>query len=122
MAQIKKEILALSEWLSIELLSNSVIDPPVLKLRLKPINRLESVDFMERTEDRVKYGSYIIGAAMEAVHDWDLAGLDGKPLPLDETNRNSYLKVLLGEQTADGILLGYVIYEFASNVGNFLKN
>jgi hypothetical protein len=122
MAQIKKEILALSEWQSFELLSNSVIDPPVLKLRLKPINRLESVDFLDRTEDRVKYGSYIIGAAMEAVHDWDLTGLDGKPLALDVVNRNSYLKVLLGEQTTDGKLLGQAIYDYASDVGNFLKN
>lgn len=114
----------LSAWITYELANNALLDPPVLKLRLRPLDAFDLMDVAILTGD-FKIGRTAAAAAVKAVAEWDLESPEGKPIPLEEDTKEATLTPLLGEQLkgkAPGQLLGIQIVKDARTRENFLKN
>lgn len=123
MSEIKQEIQAVSGWLEYEL-NTKMLEPPSIKLKIAPINRMEYVDDYDVKAQGIKpLTTIVINRILRAVRDWDLT-LKGKKLPVTEDNKRDYLIPLLGEQVKGKgkTLLGFELFTFASDLENFLKN
>ncbi|HUV39028.1 MAG TPA: hypothetical protein VMY39_05410 [Planctomycetota bacterium] len=120
MADIKN-LAPISEWITYEL-DTELLNPPVLKLRLRPMTGWDAIniDAGQRSVSSTM-AEMIIGAIV----DWDLSE-KGEPIPCNEdakARHSVFLRCLLGQKLKDArLLLGLEIALFAGNAENFLKN
>jgi len=121
-AEIKQEIKPVSNWLTYEL-ETKKIEPPILKVKLAPINRISSMESVDIGGNVKSMTKILVGQILEAVEDWDLTLKDEK-LPVSDKNKRIYLIPLLGEQVKgkDRALLGFELFAYANNLENYLKN
>lgn len=121
-----KERKAMSEWQKFEL-ETKELDPPVIELRLNPIESIDNLDAFGGRGKIKPFSEIVVAKAMRCVADWDLKQ-DGKPLPIEDVEiKERVLRRLLGEHLKKKAgeprkLLGNAIIEYASNLDNFLKN
>jgi len=104
-------------------LKTSLIEPPELTLRLKPLDRIGLLDAAGWGAE-MKLGKIIAAAALEAVIGWDLQNEASEPIPLTEENKQRYLLPLLSAEIADGRpgeLLGIKIFTDATDPDLFIK-
>lgn len=124
MAKINfKPTAPLTGWLEYPL-KGTMLEPPVLRLRLRPIDQYDIID-ATIADGELRAGRTLAAAAEKAVAEWDLEGQDGKPLEVTDENKEMYLRPILGEQLKDkpaGLLLGIQIVRDARARENFLKN
>lgn len=133
MATIVKKIQALSEWLTFTL-DTTIISPPVIKVKVRPINGIQSGDFLSTLPTgEIAFGSYMVDTAADAIREWDLTDSEGRPLPLSTDNRQGYLRLLLASRIvedgetkdrdeAKDKYFAKEIFNYASDLDNFLKN
>jgi len=117
-----KERKAQSEWIKFEL-DTKELDPPVIELRLSPIESITNVDSFDGTGKLKLFSEVVLMKAMACVAEWDLKQ-KGKPLPIDDLAiKERVLRRLLGEKLkGEKKLLGNAIIEYSTNLENFLKN
>ena len=120
MAEVKKRFRALSDWLTYEL-ETDALEPPILKVRVKPIYGIDAVDYAVEGE-KMKLSTFIFNSVIEAVQEWDLTE-NGTPIPVTYENKLACLGRRLSDRIKDSrILLGMEIFIFAADQENFLKN
>lgn len=108
-------------WLEYHLVT-IMLDPPVFRCRLKPVDMFNLIDGVG--PGGFKLGRATIEAVIEAVEEWDLA-VEGAPIPCTDENKAAWLRPIIAEQVADrpdGMLLGVAMLVDARNKDNFLKN
>lgn len=113
----------LSEWIEYKL-RGAKLEPPVLRLRLRPLDRFDILD-ATLEDGALRAGRTIAAAAAKAVVEWDLEDQEGKPIPCNEDTKAVHLGELLGEELEDekpGMLLGIKIVKDARARDTFLKN
>lgn len=121
-----KERKALSEWIKFEL-DTKELDPPVIELRLSPIESITNVDSFDGSGKIKPFSELIVAKAMQCVAEWDIEQ-KGKLLPIEDLEiKERVLRRLLGEKLkekkGDEIKrLGTAILEYSTNLENFLKN
>ena len=117
-----KEREAISDWQKFEL-DTKELDPPVIKVKLKPIESITNVDSFDKAGKFKLFSEIVLMKAMACVVEWDLKQ-KGKPLPIDDLAiKERVLRRLLGEKLKGSKkLLGNSIIEFSTNLENFLKN
>lgn len=121
-----KERKARSEWIKFEL-DTKELDPPVIELRLSPIESITNVDSFDGTGKLKLFSEVVLMKAMACVVEWDIKQ-NGKPLPIEDLEiKERVLRRLLGEhlkgkKDEKRKLLGNAIIEYATNLENFLKN
>jgi hypothetical protein len=108
-------------------LDTKIIDPPILKLKLKPLDFLTMVDIVTKEKTMPKYSRVLIEEVMDCIVDWELAKKDGEKIPVTDENKRLYLSRLLQEPTISETgeyetMLIYAIRNFAEKTENFLKN
>ncbi len=119
MAEIKR-LIAMSEWLEFHLDSKGLLDPPVFRVRVRPISLMTTYDVKEaRTSTMLKE------AIVEAIRDWEFTE-NGKPVPCTEEAKKDLretLEAILGAQVEGrpGVLVGTEILGYAGDMANFLK-
>lgn len=112
-----------SVWAEFEL-DTDILEPPVLKLRIKYIDINErvkfiDVDFQKPNEKAIRF---LYEKAIELVEDWDLSE-DGKKIPCTKENKEKYMRYLVDlnlKDKKDYTLLRAII-EFASDISNYTK-
>jgi hypothetical protein len=112
----------LSGWIDYPL-ESTMLDPPLLRLRLRPIDTYDVTD-NSFTDGELRAGRAIVQTAVQAVAEWDLVE-GGKPIPVTEETKLAFLRPILGEPLlgSEGkLLLGIKIVRDARNRENFLKN
>jgi hypothetical protein len=123
MANVKyKQMEQISGWIEFRL-ATKLLDPPVLRLRLRPIDLYNVIDEIA-VRGNPKLGSTTLSSIVEAVADWDLSA-DGVPIALSPENKMGWLRPLVTERIdgeEDGSLLGVAILLAARNRENFVKN
>lgn len=123
MAEVKyKPMESVSGWIEYPLVTTE-LDPPLIKLRLRPVNMFNMIDGAAGGGG-VKLGRATLEAAVDAVADWDLC-VSGVPIPVTAENKMAWLRPIIAEQVEgkpEGILLGIAILMDAQNRENFLKN
>jgi hypothetical protein len=114
-----KPVEPLSDWQTYEI-ENTILDPPIIRLRLKPVENLAVYDIPQGEE--VKRSKIAKELLFESVVEWDLT-MDGKPIPCTDENKRKYLPLFLGNvvKGTQGYL-GFAILAFAADLENFLKN
>lgn len=116
MANVKR-LEQLSGWVEYEL-ETTLLDPPVLRLRLRPNDSYSLLEMQD------KFGSptrALLEAAIESVGAWDLTE-GGTPIPIDD-KKAAVLRPLMSEIVKGrGTPLGVAVYEDSSNRELFLKN
>jgi hypothetical protein len=117
-----KEIKAISEELTFELEVNPVLNPPTLKVKIAPINPALVLPFA-RTKESGDAISISDGAALtllDAIQEWNL------PFPCSQAIKYQYLtsfKILFGTMVAgQKRSLFFALFEYAADIGNYLKN
>jgi len=117
-----KEREAVSDWQEFKL-DTKELDPPVIKLKLKPIESITNVDSFDKAGKFKLFSEIVLMKAMACVAEWDLKQ-KGEPLPIDDlAMKERVLRRLLGEKLEGSKkLLGNSIIEFSTNLENFLKN
>ena len=127
MADIKK-LIGLSDWLTYRL-KTTILNPPEIKLRMRPISGLAPLDSMLIDQKQIRLSRIIIDAVLDAVEEWDVC-IEGKPLELTPENKAVYLASLLGEVIEKpensttyepDVLLGLELLTYGRNLENFLK-
>lgn len=118
MANIKR-LEQLTGWLEYKL-ETVLLDPPVLKVRLRPLDSFSMVT-TDPGDSSFKYGKFAADNAIEAVVEWDLS-LDGVPIEVTPETKALYLRPILAEPVEGHGLLGLVILEDAQDRSLFLKN
>ena len=122
MANIKK-LIALSEWLTYEFDSayldpRIILDPPILKLRVRPINVMVLSDIEPK---ELKQSSMTFEMAVDAIQEWDLAD-EGTPIPCDEKNKRFHLPILLNQKIKDkNTFLWIELMNYAGDLGHFVR-
>jgi hypothetical protein len=118
MTDIKK-IRELSGWLTFEL-DTKILDPPAIRLRVKPIKSFEGILTAIKTglASVIKLQYELV---FECVQQWDLTQ-DGAPIPVNSETKRKYLSFLLGEKTKAGIFLYIEISVYACEIQNFYEN
>jgi len=117
-----------SGWLEFELDTKLPFDPPVIKVRVRMLTDLDSVDAYG--EGARKLSAMTLSRALAAIVEWDLVQ-GGKPLPCtDEVKAEcgpqlkvllaQPLKALTGEETPRHLAME--ILKAAQDEGTFLKN
>ncbi len=117
-----KEREAVSDWQEFKL-DTKELDPPVIKLKLKPIESITNVDSFNGAGEFKPFSEIVLMKAMACIVEWDLRA-KGEPLPIDDfAIKERVLRRLLGEKLKGSKkLLGNAIIEFSTNLDNFLKN
>lgn len=116
MANIKK-LVGLSEWLEYEL-DSTVLDPPILKLRVKPINGMVGSDV---PDENMKLSAVLIEMVIDAIQEWDIADA-GESIPCTDKNKRLHLPFLLGRRIkGKDRMLGFEILDYAGDVENFIR-
>lgn len=122
MADVKyRPLEPLSGWMEYPLLTN-LLDPPIFRCRLRPIDFYNLMDGLGGGE--IKLGKATMETAIEAIAEWDLTS-NGIPIPPTLENKIAWIRPIIAEQVADrdpGILLGIAIVMDAQKRENFLKN
>ena len=118
MANIKK-LEQLTGWVEYKLLS-TLLDPPILKLRLRPLDSFSMVT-ADPAGASFAYGRFAADNAIEAVAEWDLTE-NGVAIPVTPENKVLYLRPILAEMVEGRSLLGLAILEDAQDRGLFVKN
>jgi hypothetical protein len=114
-----KRLEQLSGWIEYAL-ETTLLDPPVLKLRLRPLDALSMVT-NEPAGVSFAFGRFAADNAAEAVAEWDLC-VDGVPVPVTPENKMLYLRPILAEVVEGRGLLGLAILEDAQDRKIFIKN
>jgi len=121
-----KERKALSDWIKFEL-ETKELDPPVVELRLSPIESITNVDSFDGTGKLKLFSEVVLMKAMSCVVEWDIKQNE-KLLPIEDLEiKERVLRRLLGEhlkgkKDEKRKLLGNAIIEYSTNLENFLKN
>jgi hypothetical protein len=117
-----KERKAISDWQEFKL-DTKELDPPVIKLKLKPIESITNIDSFNMAGKPRLFSEIVLMKAMACVAEWDLKR-KGEPLPIDDLAiKERVLRRLLGENLkGEKKLLGNAIIEYSTNLENFLKN
>jgi hypothetical protein len=116
MANIKK-LIALSEWLTYEL-ETTVLDPPILKLRIRPINAMVANDI---EPEKMKLSAMMIEMVIDAIQEWDIADA-GEPIPCNDVTKRQHLQFLLGQKVKDkDRMLGIDLLFYAGDIENFIR-
>lgn len=118
MANIKR-LEQLSGWIEYPL-TTALLDPPVLKLRLRPLDSFNMVT-TDPNAAQFAFGRFAADNAIEAVAEWDLCE-DGVAIPVTPENKVLYLRPILAEPVEGRGLLGLAILEDAQNRELFLRN
>ena len=118
MANIKR-LEQLTGWIEYALVT-TLLDPPVLKLRLRPLDSFSMVT-TDPAATTFRFGQFAVDNAIEAVAEWDLAD-NGVPIPVTPENKVLYLRPILAEVVEGRGLLGLAILEDAQDRGLFVKN
>lgn len=119
MANIKR-LEQLTGWIEYAL-TTTLLDPPVLKLRLRHIDPFDMVTNAVPGDPGFRYGQMTADSAMAAVVEWDLTE-GGIPVPVTPENKILYLRPILAELVTGRSYLGFAIVEDAKNRALFLKN
>jgi len=111
-----------SDWLEYEL-ETDLIEPPVLKLKVTPLNRIYSIDSYIGIGNQLKKtttAQVLAALILDVVQEWDLT-LKGKPVPVTDENKRKYLFPLLGEKVkGKGMtLLGFELFNYVADLDNF---
>lgn len=125
MANVKQRIPQVSPWITYEL-ETDLLDPPVLKLRLRPLDGWDQWQLAQVDGQELGRAYHLLAMAITAVVDWDLKDQD-KPLEVTEDNKRAVLREILGEpvKVPEGektVMLGWAIVRDAQNRETFLKN
>ena len=118
MANIKR-LEQLSGWQEYALVT-TLLDPPVLKLRLRPLDSFNMIT-VDPAGASFAFGRFAADNAIEAVAEWDLAD-NGVPIPVTPENKVLYLRPILAEPVEGRGLLGLAILEDAQNRELFVKS
>ena len=128
MADIKK-LIGLSDWLTYRL-KTTILNPPEIKLRMRPISGLAPLDSTLNPDlKQLRLSKIIIDSVMDVIEEWDVC-IEGKPLELTPENKAVYLAPLLGEVIEKSensttyepdVLLGLELLTYGRNLENFLK-
>ena len=118
MANLKR-LEQLSRWLEYEL-ETKLLDPPVIKVRLRPTDAFTLGQAKETWQSNTRM---FLEIAIGAVAEWDLTE-DGKPLAMgDGEAKAAVLRPLMSEKLkGKDSILGVQIVEDSSDRENFLKN
>lgn len=116
MANIKR-LEQLTGWLEYEL-ETTLLDPPTLRVRLRPIDTFDLGDVLDGATIKP---TATLGLAIRAVADWELTQ-DGQPLLMTEDIKAAVLRPLMSEKVKDRTILGIAIIQDAQNRELFLKN
>jgi hypothetical protein len=117
-----------SGWLEFELDTKLPFDPPVIKVRVRMLTDLDTVDAYG--DGARKLSAVTLSRALAAIVEWDLVQ-DGKPLPCTDEVKDEYgpqLKMLLAQplKALEGATmprhLAMEILKAAQDEGTFLKN
>ena len=111
-----------SDWLEFEL-ETDLIEPPVLKLKVTPLNRIYSLDGYIEMGNKLKKTTttqLLLSLILDVVQDWDLT-LKGKPIPVTDENKRNCLVPLFGEKVKgkEATLLGFELFNYVINLDNF---
>jgi hypothetical protein len=122
MPSLKKGALVVSDWVTFEL-DTDLIDPPVIRLRLRPVLPLAG----RNAGPGALWASYMVAAAIDAVAEWDLTDeLEGGPVPCDDEHKSRLQNGLrlLFSRTVKGSTdtLAWAVLGYAADERNFLKN
>ncbi|GAH26367.1 unnamed protein product [marine sediment metagenome] len=91
-----KERKAVSEWIKFEL-ETKELDPPVIELRLSPIESITNVDSFDGSGKFKRFSEVVLMKAMGCVAEWDIKQ-KGKLLPIEDLKiKERVLRRLLGE-------------------------
>jgi len=117
-----KERKAISEWMKFEL-ETKELDPPIIELRLSPIESITNIDSFDGNGRVRLYSEVVLRKAMLAVTEWNIKQ-KGKPLDIEDLEiKERVLRRLLGERLkGKKELLGNAIMTYAQNLDNFSKN
>jgi hypothetical protein len=117
-----KEREAISDWIKFEL-DTKELDPPVIKLKLRPIESITNVDNWGGNGRLLLYSEVVLKKALISVAEWDLKE-KGKPLSIEDPRiKERVLRRLLGEKLKGSEeLLGNAIMDYAQDLDNFSKN
>jgi hypothetical protein len=121
MAELKK-INPESGWLEFKLIADALLQPPVLRCKLRPSSDLENVDLY--SEGVLKPSEGTVRRALAAIIAWDLTDGD-KPVPCtaeEKALRYQSFRLLMAQVTEGGSYLGSEILTAAKNLENFLGN
>jgi hypothetical protein len=114
-----KRLVQLTGWVEYKL-ETALLDPPILKVRLRPLDSFSMVT-IDPGDPSFRYGKFATDNAIEAVAEWDLTE-NGVPIPVTPENKVLYLRPILAEVVEGRGLLGLVILEDAQNRELFVKN
>jgi len=123
MAEIKiKGYMPRSEWVEYEL-DTDLLDPAVLRVRLKPIDGFMVADELGINGELKRIGEGVVRLAMAAVVEWDLTK-EGEAIEVTEENKALYLRPLLTAVVKNrmDMMLGVALVMDAQNRERFLKN
>ena len=122
MANIKvRKLEQLSGWIEYKV-KTTMLDPPVLRVRLRPTTPLDMVGMASAGGAGFQFGAMVVAAARAAVAEWDLSA-DGVPLEVTEENKVLCLTPELMAEVVEGrSYLGLAIVEDSQNRELFLKN
>ncbi|MCK4648704.1 hypothetical protein KAT51_04185 [bacterium] len=121
MAEIKKEIKPLSEWIKFEL-ETDLIDPPEIELRLAPIYSIDAIDYFDEKGRIVSFRKMVKEGVFECVREWNLKR-GGKEIPLNSETKERHLYPLLGAKLkGKPQILGLAIWMYATTLDNFVKD
>lgn len=113
----------LTGWIEYRL-KTDLLDPPVLRVRLRPLDAFDWRDAMPVNGEH-RLGLATLEVAVEAVAEWDLSQ-NGQPIPIpaDRKKKIATLRPLMAEEVAvrEGTLLAHAIIADAQNRELFLKN
>jgi len=117
---IRRAVAQTSDWRTYEL-ETKLLDPPVLKVKLRPLDAFDLADAMPE-DGRLAKGSMVLEGAVAAIVEWDLAEA-GKPIPIDPGTKLAVLRPLMAEKVKDRKeLLAQAIFIDARDEGTFLGN
>jgi hypothetical protein len=114
-----KRLEQLTGWIEYAL-TTTLLDPPVLKLRLRPLDSFNMIT-VDPAGASFAFGRFAADNAIEAVADWDLTD-NGVPIPVTPENKVLYLRPILAEMVEGRGLLGLAILEDSQDRQLFLKN
>jgi hypothetical protein len=110
----------LTAWVEYKL-TTTLLDPPVLRLRLRYVNPVDMVSTSLLEDPTFRFGKFAADNAIEAVAEWDLTE-NGVPVPVTAENKVAYLRPILAEPVEGRTLLGFAILQDAQDRKLFLKN
>jgi len=124
-------------WREFEI-ETELIQPPVLKLKIKPTFRKEIINQLYSSIDSgvkdsatrkeiIESFKNLSEYAKKLVIDWDLTDENEQPIPCTEETKEKWLDPLLweyvkAEREQDNKWLWHEIIEIASDLSNFTKN